>query len=108
MTLQTKILIGILVFLTLAFSFYHTSQPIMSDAIIAQERARIESKYQVDIKDVKAQVTVKEAELKKSERLVATYRKKISVAENKLRMIPRPATASEAKQRLKDLGYEVR
>lgn len=110
MTTQLKILLsvfGILVMI-LAFTRFDAYKDDAASAIIAQEKTRIEAKYQADINSLKDQVAAKQAELGQSERRAATYREKLSVAEAKLRMIMKPETATEARQRLRDLGYEIR
>lgn len=110
MTTRLKILLSVLgaLVLILAFARFGLYKDDAASAIIAQEKARIEAKYQADIKDLKEQVAAKQAELSQSEKRAATYREKLSVAEAKLRTIMKPATATEAKQRLRELGYEVR
>lgn len=110
MTTRLKILLSVCgaLVLILAFTRFGSYKDDAASAIIAQEKARIEAKYQDDIKDLKGQVAAKRAELSQSEKRAANYREKLSAAEAKLRLIQKPETATEAKQRLRDLGYEVR
>jgi septal ring factor EnvC (AmiA/AmiB activator) len=110
MSARLKTLLSILgaLVLILAFTRFGSYKDAAATAIIAQEKNRIEAKYQKDIDDLKSQVAVKQTELSQSEKKIATYREKLSVTEAKLRMILTPASATEAKQRLRDLGYEVR
>lgn len=110
MTTRIKILLSVCgaLVLILAFARFGSYKDDAAYAIIAQEKTRIEAKYQADIKDLKGQVAAKQAELSQSEKKSATYREKLFAAEAKLRTITKPETATEAKQRLRDLGYEVR
>jgi hypothetical protein len=110
MTTRLKTLFWIcgILALILAFTRFGSYKDDAATAIIAQEKARIEAKYQADMKDLKDQMAAKSAELAQSEKRAASYRDKLSVAEAKLRTILKPATALEAKQRLRELGYEVR
>ena len=110
MTTRLKIMLwtGGVLALILAFTRFGAYKDNAASAIIAQETARVEAKYQADIADLQKQIAAKQVELTASRGRAAAYREKLSAAEAKLRTILRPATASEAKQRLKELGYEVR
>jgi len=108
MRLKTLLCICGILALILAFTRFGSYKDDAASAIIAQEKARIEAKYQAVIKDLKGQIAAKQVELSQSEKRAAAYREKLSVAEAKLRTITKPETATEAKQRLRDLGYEVR
>jgi phosphopantetheine adenylyltransferase len=105
-----KILISILVILVMCLIFvgHNSSTGVTADKIIAEEKNRIEAKYQADMKNLQDRISTKEKELAESKVQVADYRTRLQVTEAKLRAITKPATAAEAKEKLKGMGYEVR
>lgn len=109
MTTLTKILLIILAVLAVILSFmrFDGYKNDMADVLIAQQKARIEAKYQKDIKALNDQLAVKQVELNKSEQRVKEYRNKFKLADAKLRVITKPQTITETKQRLTAMKYEV-
>ena len=94
--------------LILAFTKFGAYKDEAAAAIIAQEKARIEGRYQNDIADLKGKIAATQAEFRQSEKKAENYREKLFVAEAKLRLILKPETIAEAKRRWRELGYEVR
>ncbi len=98
-----------LIFLAaLAFSRCSPPKNGAVDAIIKEEKNRLEAKYKADTKKLQDEIAGKTAALAQSERRAAAYRERLAQTEEKLSAIRKPETVTETKRRLRGFGYEIR
>jgi hypothetical protein len=98
MTTKTKIMLSVLIILTLILAFSRFGDYRESTA------GKI---YQAEIKSLKAEIAGKQKKLADSEKRLKVYKEKYALADAKLRVITKPQTVTETKQRLAAMNYEV-
>jgi len=98
MTTRIKIVLSVLIILALILAFARFGGYRESTA------GKI---YQAEIKALKAEIASKQQSLADSEKRLKTYKDKYTLADAKLRVITKPQTVTETKQRLTAMKYEV-
>jgi len=98
MTTRIKIVLSVLIILALVLAFSRFGDYRESTA---------EKYYQAEIKMLKAEIAGKQKALAESEKRLKTYKGKYALADAKLRVITKPQTVTETKQRLTAMKYEV-